>query len=64
MHNKNDNIKNAKKKKEVEIMSLAAGHIHSEARGGRGDEEDEERGSCRTQWVNNNRTVSQHYYTL
>lgn len=48
MHKKNiKQTKNSKKK----IMSLAVGHIHSEARGGRGDEEDEERGSCRAQWV-------------
>lgn len=43
--------KTAKKQKEVQIMSLAVGHIHSGARGGRGDEEDDERGSCRAQWV-------------
>lgn len=39
------------KQKTVEMVNLAAGHIHSEVRGGRGEEEDEERGNCRAQWV-------------
>lgn len=43
--------KQQKRNKKVQMVSLVVGNIHSEARGGRGDEEDEERGSCRAQWV-------------
>ncbi len=44
--------KTAKKRnKKVQMVSLVVGDIHSEARGGRGDEEDKERGSCRAKWV-------------
>lgn len=55
--------KKKEKKKETNGESgRSVGNIHSEARGGRGDEEDEEQ--LQSTVGNNNQTVSQHYNTF
>lgn len=52
-----------KKKEKVQMVSLAVGDIHSEAGGGRGDEEDEG-GQLQSVVGSDGGTVSQHYRTL